>query len=424
MKHIKELLKELNIKVYHTTATKRLMNRYNLDIQIDNNGEIYISDKEYIRLLNEYTPYKSKTQIANYNNNKKHNNNNNHIKYNKVYNQELEDTINDTRVGKRNSDLNKKNKLLLEEVELLRKQMKLINECTINKNDNNRIKYNHFNSNNNKFKSERSITPVFIYTDLHYGEIIKRSHVYGYNEYNSDICEQRVIDCTNQFIDYYTNDIKTHKDRIIIAVLSDSINNEHHDSDNDMSIPLQIVNVSKLYAKCFNMIKEAFPDTQIDIIFTSSNHDRIDMNHTKSPLKDTITNSYTYLIINNLINCGFHINWEDEGDWVEDIYGKNVLFTHGHMLKVNTKNHNSIINQYNKINKQFMSLDKEGFSMIVQGHLHADLLTDKYIVCCSPVGADSYARSLGLPFYKPGLTSFAYDSNGEFCNYLVFRSKM
>lgn len=324
--------------------------------------------------------------------------------------------IDDDKKSKTIYELKNNNKVLLEEVKRLSKSIELIYKTTLSLNEKNNIQYTPIQH------KDKSITPIMVYTDLHYGEVIKRSHTYGYNEYNSYICEQRVIDCTKQFIDYYTNDIKTKKDRIIIACLSDSINNEHHDSVNDKSIPEQIIGVSKLYIQCFTMIKEAFPGVHIDIIFTSSNHDRIDMDHKKSPITECITNSYTFLIIHNLINAGFHIKFEDEGDWLEKVYDKRIFFTHGHTLKINTKNHNSIINNINKVNKQFMSYDKDGVDIVLCGHYHADVLTDKFIICCSPVGADPYARSLSLPCYKPGLTSLCIDNNNELCNYKVFRA--
>lgn len=414
MKSFNLLYNELGIKVYYTTSWLRIQKRYDLQEGIDyvlKNNDILLNDNVFEHILNTYSKSR-KLKDCTYLNTNQLKNNKENLNY-------IEEKIEDNKLKLKIKELTKENSILLEELDKLNEFKNIFYSSLLEKNDLNRIR---------NYKSiehrDKSITPVFIYADLHYSQVIKKSHVYGYNEYNSDICERRVIDCTEQFINYYTNDIKTYKDRIIIAVLSDSINNEHHDSDNDKSIPEQIIGVSKLYIKCFNMIKNAFPNTKIDAIFTSSNHDRINMQYSKTPIKDCITNSYTYLIMNNIINAGYVIKWEDEGDWLENIYGNNVLFTHGHNFKINTKNHNSIINQLNKMNKQFMSCDKNGISLICCAHYHADVLTDKFIISCSPVGADPYAKSLGLPFYKPGLTSFAYNSNGEFCNYIVFRSNV
>lgn len=460
MKSFKLLYNELGIKVYYTTSWLRIQKRYKLvegidfilvdnDILLDYNVFEHIKNtyskskklKEHSYLIEEqiqehrndldfieeklednklklkikeltkrliYKLYKKEYLL-------------NNIKENNIIEQPIQDMIEEDKKTNKIKELNKDNKLLKTEVIKMNEVISNMYGSMLSQNEINKLNNTDYTINK---KYNNHITPVFVYADLHYSQVIKKSHVYGYNEYNSDICERRVIDCTKQFIDHYTNDIKTYKDRIIIAVLSDSINNEHHDSDNDKSIPEQIIGVSKLYIKCFNMIKNAFPNTKIDVIFTSSNHDRINMQYSKTPIKDCITNSYTYLIMNNIINAGYTIKWEDEGDWLENIYGNNVLFTHGHNFKINTKNHNSIINQLNKMNKQFMSCDKNGISLICCAHYHADVLTDKFIISCSPVGADPYAKSLGLPFYKPGLTSFAYNSNGEFCNYIVFRSNV
>lgn len=410
--NVKNIYEELNINTYLTTWFKRICDRLELKEEVDYVIKYPFEDAKFYRatvFVNEetkrliYKLYKKDYLL-------------NNIKEKAIIDQPIQDMIEEDKKTNKIKELNKDNKLLKTEVIKMNEVISNMYESMLSQNEINKL-------NNTNYtiveKDDTYITPVLCLADIHYGQVVKKSYVYGYNEYNSDICEKRLNYCVDKFIHHY-KDMQNYKIKeIVIYFGGDDIANDMHGQPIDKTIPEMIIGISRIYIQILNKIKQNFKNTKLNIVFVSSNHNRINADYEYTPNFNCITNSYTYLIMNNIINAGFELLWDDSGSYFMNVNGKRILFEHGHNIKINTNSHNSIITALNKKNKQFLSLDKNEFDLLLLCHYHAPYITDKVIICSSLVGMDNYSKSLNLPAYKPGVTTFSISDKGELTNYKV-----
>lgn len=407
---IKEIYNNLGHKTHITTWFYRLANKLNLKENIDYQikfttnkfyrAKIFVSINTANKIYTHFNYTKPSTLI----------------KHTDIVNTTINEMIKEDKKNIKIKELSKDNKILKDEVNRVNTILNTMYSSMIDLNELNKLnnKDKHIN-----IKDDTYITPFLCLADLHYGQVVKKSYVYGYNEYNSDICEQRLNDCVNKFIHHYKYMQNYKIKEIVIYFGGDDISNNMHGQPIDKTVPEMIIGISKIYIEILNRIKQNFKNIPLKLVFVSSNHNRLNANYEYSPNFNCITNSYTYLIMNNLINAGYDLLWDDSGSYYLNIDGKRILMEHGHNIKLNTNSHNSIMTALNKKNKQFLSLDKDQFDLLLLCHYHSPYITDKVIICCSLVGMDNYSKSLNLPAYKPGLTSFSINNNGELTNYKI-----
>lgn len=410
MKSFNLLYKELGIKVYYTTSWIRIQKRYNLVEGIDfivKDNDILLNDNVFEHIKNTYSKSKKLKEHTYLNKNQ--------IQEQKENLNYIEEKIEDNKLKLKLKDLTKENSLLLNQIDKLNEFKNTFYSSLLEKNDLNRIR----NYKSVEHREHDNIKTCLFITDVHYSYVIKPSHVFDYNEYNSKIAEERLHDCVDKFIDYYKNKQLYNVEEIIVGFLGDDINNFHRGVLNDKSIPEQIIGVSKLYIQILDKIKFNFPNTKLTIVFTHSNHNRINMDYEPSPQINCISNSYTYLIMNNIINAGYDILWDDCGSYLIEINGIRFLFDHGHFLKIGKNRYSGLQNAITKLNKQMGSIKRDYFDYLIIGHYHSPTIVENGIVCSSLVGIDSYSRSLNLPAYKPGITTFSISNSGDICNYRV-----
>ena len=260
----------------------------------------------------------------------------------------------------------------------------------------------------NKKKSEldEGNTGFLIASDWHADEVVKASTVLGKNEYNKDIAEQRI---KNFFANAVYMIKKKPVDNLVVGLIGDMIGGYIHDElaqTNSMS-PMQGVSfVKSLIISGLKKIHDELPDLQqITIVGICGNHSRTTqkmqfsngfaMNHEYFMYKD-IEQTLTLM---GLTKFKFIIP-ESEFAYL-DVYGKKVLFCHGHQFRSAGGIggiYPSMFKWYAKMN-QTIQIDKAFI-----GHYHTSIYTKDVCVNGSLKGYDAFAMGKGLAYEVPQQT--------------------
>lgn len=395
MKSFKLLYKELGIKVYYTTSWLRIQKRYKLVEGIDFilvDNDILLDYNVFEHIKNTYSKSKKlKEQIQ------EHRNNSDFI----------EEKLEDNKLKLKNRELTKENSILLEEVSNKQILLDVINSTMLRKNDLNKT-FNPYTFDDN------DIVPCIMLSDLHWGKVIRKSYVFGTNEYNMDISDNRLEKAVNKFINFYKNKLNYDYKEIIVVLGGDLIENDlGHHNEQDGTVVEQILRSSQAIIKALNTIKNTFINSKIRVIGVVGNHGRqISPSSGKyMPTYNILKSSYEYLIFNNIISAGYHIEMDDTNEVLFEVMGIKVALLHGYEVKLNTKSPNSIMNSLRNKYKQFTSFSENHPDIFLLNHYHKPFnFDDKLIIGGSIVGFDDYSKSLGFEYFHPCLTSFAFNN--------------
>jgi hypothetical protein len=260
--------------------------------------------------------------------------------------------------------------------------------------------------NKKKCELDEGNTGFLIASDWHADEVVKPSTVLGKNEYNKDIAEQRIKS-------FFANAIymikKKPVDNLVVGLLGDMIGGYIHDElaqTNSMS-PMQGINfVKTLIISGLKKIHDELPDLQqITVVGICGNHTRTTrkmqfsngfaMNHEFFMYKD-IEQTLTLM---GLSKFNFIIP-ESEFAYI-DVYGKKVLFAHGHQFRSAGGIggiYPAMFRWYSKMN-QTIEIDKAFL-----GHYHSSIYTKEVCVNGSLKGYDAFALGHGLAYEDPQQT--------------------
>ena len=260
--------------------------------------------------------------------------------------------------------------------------------------------------NKKKCELDEGNTGFLIASDWHADEVVKPSTVLGKNEYNKGIAEQRI---KNFFANAVYMIKKKPVDNLVVGLLGDMIGGYIHDElaqTNSMS-PMQGISfVKSLIISGLKKIHDELPDLQqITVVGICGNHTRTTqklqfsngfaMSHEFFMYKD-IEQTLTLM---GLSKFNFIIP-ESEFAYI-DVYGKKVLFAHGHQFRSAGGIggiYPSMFKWYSKMN-QTIKIDK---AMI--GHYHSSIYTKEVCVNGSLKGYDAFALGHGLAYEEPQQT--------------------
>lgn len=253
---------------------------------------------------------------------------------------------------------------------------------------------------------DESNTGFLIASDWHADEVVKPSTVLGKNEYNRDIAEKRIKN-------FFSNAIymvkKKPVDNLVVGLIGDMIGGYIHDElaqTNSMSPMQGIQFVKTLVISGLKAIHDELPDLQkIVVVGICGNHTRTTkkmqfangfaMNHEYFMYKD-IEQTLTLM---GLTKFEFIIP-ESEFAYL-DIYGKKILFCHGHQFRSAGGIggiYPSMFKWYAKLN-QTIKIDKAFI-----GHYHQMIYTKEVCVNGSLKGFDAFAMGHGLAYEEPQQT--------------------
>lgn len=249
---------------------------------------------------------------------------------------------------------------------------------------------------------QRKETPVTIWSDWHYGEVVNFDEVNGVNEYNSDIAEDRIKTLLEGTIDLCKNHSTKQYDGMVINLLGDFISGGLHPellrTDDYGRIPASIRMIDLLTESLEIMGKEF---GSLYVPCTSGNHGR---NTTRPEYKGYVHQNFDYLIYEMIMR-----RLEDKG--VKNIklvnpvsnqvhykiYNTRFLAMHGDML--GARGGDGIIGSIGPImrgefkTRRQSGAMKQDYDYLLMGHYHQELWLPNAIVAGSIKGFDEYVKN-------------------------------
>jgi len=269
--------------------------------------------------------------------------------------------------------------------------------------------------------------PMTIWSDWHYGEVVRKAEVGGVNEFNSEIAQERIrrlVDRTIRLTKGFAfkergRDVKF--PGIIICLGGDMISGDIHEelADTNDRKPLECIDeLLDLLIAALTKMADEFGHVFVPCVV--GNHGRT----TRKPrMKGRIVTSYEWNLYCNLERClrnDRRINFfvPNETDAFFTVLGQRFLLTHGDSLGV--KGGDGIIGAIGPIMRGTLKTSRSeahvgrDFDTLVIGHWHQTLWLPQCIVNNCLKGYDEYARLvLRAPYSRPAQSLwFVHEEQG------------
>lgn len=259
--------------------------------------------------------------------------------------------------------------------------------------------------------------PVTLWSDWHWGEVVRADEVGGLNTFNATIAHARVQTLVSKTIDLAFNHMgaaAASYPGAVVCLGGDMISGDIHEElmvTNDRT-PQQAVNdLTDVLAAALVAMRDAFGRVWVPCVV--GNHGRTSR---KPRMKGRVATSFEYNIYCNLERYfrgddRVRIFVAPETDVHFRIYGTRLLLTHGDSLGV--KGGDGLIGAIGPIMRGSLKLGRSesqvnrDFDVVLMGHWHQSLWLPNAIVNNSLKGYDEYARlALRAPFSLPSQALF------------------
>lgn len=275
-------------------------------------------------------------------------------------------------------------------------------------------------------------TPATIWSDWHYGEVVRKSEVGGVNEFNKEIAAKRVKKLTTTTIDLAFNHMgraKTVYPGIVVALGGDMLGGDIHEElmkTNDRTTQQAIEDLIDLISAGIETMATSFGKVFVPCVV--GNHGR---STKKMQMKQRVHTSHewnAYCGVARHFKKSKHVQFmiPEEADAPFNIYGHRYLLTHGDSLGV--KGGDGIIGALGpimrgtlKTHRSEAQISRE-FDTLLIGHWHQYLTLPGLICNNSLKGYDEYARLvLRAPFSRPSQALwFTHPEHGITAHWQVY----
>jgi predicted phosphodiesterase len=261
-------------------------------------------------------------------------------------------------------------------------------------------------------KSGTPGTPMTIWSDWHWGEVVKPEEVGGVNEFNAEVAERRVRELVRNTIDLcrnHTGRLATKFPGIVVMLGGDMITGTIHEelaNTNDRTTQQSINDLSDVLIWALEKMADEFGKVFVPCVV--GNHGR--------STKRTVTKGRVYTSHEWNIYCNLERHFRrdkrvqfyipNESDAYFRVYNHRFLLTHGDGLGV--KGGDGIIGAIGPIMRGTLKTSKSeaqigrDFDTIVMGHWHQMLWLPGAIVNNCLKGYDEFARLfLRAPYSAP-----------------------
>lgn len=244
-----------------------------------------------------------------------------------------------------------------------------------------------------------SLIPVFLWSDWHCGETVDPEQVFGFNEFNAKIAEQRVNTLISKSLSLARHESKSNK--AILWLGGDFCSGWLWEElvATDYCTPLEAVHWSctKLYNAILDLLSEF---KSLEIVCSPGNHARL----TKRPVgKQNAYTAFDWLIYSQLKSwlgerSGLSFSIPAEGDCLININNHGFFFTHGN--NIGTKGGSGeigvigpIVRGRSRILNAMSSLSMP-FQTLIMGHVHQNIWMPGRGIIINPclVGFNEYAK--------------------------------
>ena len=267
-----------------------------------------------------------------------------------------------------------------------------------------------------KPKGSRGV-PVMLWSDWHYGEVVRPEEVGGVNEFNAEIAAARITKLVNTSIDLAFNHMgRATKEYpgAIVCLGGDMLSGDIHEelfATNDRTTQQCINDLTDLLAGALETVADKFGKVFVPCVV--GNHGRASR---KPRMKGRIYTSHEWNIYCNLerhfrrdSRIQFFIPNETDAHF--KVYGHRFLLTHGDSLGV--KGGDGIIGAIGPIMRGSLKIGSSEAQIgrdvdtILMGHWHQMLWLPGCIVNGALKGYDEYARlAMRAPYSPPSQALF------------------
>ena len=254
--------------------------------------------------------------------------------------------------------------------------------------------------------------PCTIWSDWHYGEVVRPEEIGGVNEFNADVAAARITRLVDTTIDLCFNHMGVATKNypgIVVMLGGDMLSGDIHEelfATNDRTTQQCINDLTDLIASALERMVDAFGRVFVPCVV--GNHGRASR---KPRMKGRIFTSHEWNIYCNLERyfkrddrVRFLI--PEETDAYFKVYNHRFLLTHGDSLGV--KGGDGIIGAIGPITRGSLKVARSeaqigrDFDTIVMGHWHQMLWLPGGIVNGALKGYDEYARlAMRAPYSRP-----------------------
>lgn len=277
-------------------------------------------------------------------------------------------------------------------------------------------------------------TPFTMWSDWHYGEVVRKEEVGGVNVFNSAVAAERIKTLTNNVIEIaYEHMGRADKEYpgIVVMLGGDMISGDIHEElaqSNDRT-PHQCINdLTDLIAAALTSLADKFGRVFVPCVV--GNHGR---GSHKPRMKGRVFTSFEWNIYCALERhfkiakdnrVSFYI--PEETDAYFRVYGHRTMLTHGDSLGV--KGGDGIIGSIGPIMRGALKIGRSeaqigrDFDNLVMGHWHQMLWLPGVTVNGALKGYDEYARlALRAPYSRPSQALwFVHPQHGMTARWEVF----
>lgn len=254
--------------------------------------------------------------------------------------------------------------------------------------------------------------PMVMWSDWHYGEVVRAEEVGGVNEFNSEIAQKRIrklVDATVELCFDHMGASDSEYPGIIVCLGGDMISGDIHDElrDTNDRTPYQAINdLADIIASALTRMADAFGKVFVPCVV--GNHGR---GTHKPRMKGRIFTSFEwnlYCMLERQFANDSRVSFfiPEETDAYFSVYGHRFLLTHGDSLGV--RGGDGIIGSIGPIMRGSIKVARSeaqiqrDFDTIVMGHWHQYIALPGIIVNNSLKGYDEFARlALRAPYSRP-----------------------
>lgn len=254
--------------------------------------------------------------------------------------------------------------------------------------------------------------PCTIWSDWHYGEVVRKEEIGGVNEFNAEIAAQRITTLVDTTIDLCYNHMGRAEKQypgIVVMLGGDMLSGDIHEelfATNDRTTQQCINDLTDLIASALERLADTFGRVFVPCVV--GNHGRASR---KPRMKGRVYTSHEWNIYCSLER---HFRRDSrikflipgETDAYFKVYNHRFLLTHGDSLGV--KGGDGIIGAIGPITRGSLKVARSeaqigrDFDTIVMGHWHQMLWLPGGIVNGALKGYDEYARlAMRAPYSRP-----------------------
>ena len=244
-------------------------------------------------------------------------------------------------------------------------------------------------------------TPVFLWSDFHWSEVVRPEEVGGVNEYNTQIAKERVKLLVERGIDLALNHMvgSEHYQGAVVALLGDLINGEIHTElaeTNDARMGAALIELADVLVWALEQMAAAFGRLYVPCVV--GNHARMSL---RPRAKNRVHTSYEFLLY-SILERRFkgddrvRIHVSQDSDLHFKVHNMRFMATHGDALGV--KGGDGIVGALGPICRGILKVGASEAQIgrridcILMGHWHQHLTLPGAIVNGSLKGWDEFAK--------------------------------